>query len=279
MLRCLLLCSLIGCGARSSLSVDEAAGEGGASRGGGGTGALGGGAGAPVGGEGGAPCIPMTEICNAADDDCDGDIDEGCAANGCADGTREGFVDEVAFPNIAGCSGGFSVPGVLVDLVPTCGQTAGDDSANPTGSGCSAADLCSPGFEVCRTEADFALASPGGCAGVTDASELFFISRQTGTGCGTCAIGTSTDPSCEFCSCAGNCAPTSTIANDLFGCGTAGVPAGGCGLLDRFSDDQCLSLPPPWACAGNSCGEALNVTKPGPTGGGALCCRVLQPPG
>ena len=31
--------------------------------------------------------------------------------SGCSDGTREGFVNATQFPNIAGCSGGWSVAG------------------------------------------------------------------------------------------------------------------------------------------------------------------------
>lgn len=252
MLRWLLVLWVAGCGARTGLPIGDR--EGGGTSVVGGNGGDGGGASATDGGNGGVGGTIL--------------------ANGCADGTREGFLDELSFPDIAGCSGGFSVPGVLADLVPTCGGNAGNDSANPSGQGCSAADLCSAGFVVCQTEADIAARSPTGCGGITEAPDTFFITRLTGTGCGKCALGTSFDPACEQCICADNCAPTSTIANDVFGCGTAGDLALGCGVVDRFSNDQCSLLPPPWTCSGNSCGEALIVSKPGPENGGALCCSV-----
>ena len=35
------------------------------------------------------------------------------AQSGCSDGTREGFLPAGSFPDIAGCSGGWSVPGIL----------------------------------------------------------------------------------------------------------------------------------------------------------------------
>lgn len=251
--RLLLALFLLGCGARTGLPIGErdggASSDGGSGGNGGATGGGGDGA-SNVGGGGGA-----------------------ILTNGCADGTREGFIDELSFPDIAGCSGGFTVPGVLVDLTATCGGNAGNDSPNPSGDGCSAADLCSAGFVVCQTEADVAARSPTGCGSITDAPDTFFITRQTGTGCGKCAFGSSFDPSCEQCICADNCAPSNTIANDVFGCGTAGDLALGCGVIDRFSNDQCSLLPLPWTCAGNGCGEALTVSKPGPGGGGALCCR------
>jgi hypothetical protein len=219
--------------------------------------------------------LPVTEGCNGLDDDCDGVADEGCGvAEGCADGAREGFVDGTLFPNIAGCAGGFGVPGVLVGLVQTCGGSAGDDSANPSGVGCSAADLCSPGFAVCETEADVAARSPSGCTGITNEPGLFFVTRQSGTGCGTCALGTTIGPVCAQCQCAAGCAPTAALGNDLFGCGTVGEAAVGCGVLDRFSSDFCSQLPSPWTCPIGSCSEALSVSKPGPAGGGVLCCRV-----
>src|SRR4051794_35911064 len=38
---------------------------------------------------------------------------------GCSDGSREGFVDGSAFTNIAACSGGWSIPGLLADTTKT----------------------------------------------------------------------------------------------------------------------------------------------------------------
>jgi hypothetical protein len=65
--------SLLGCG-RESLLVDTSSGGGGQGSGG-------------QGGTGGAPCQPQSEVCNGLDDNCDGQVDEGCA---CTDGASQG---------------------------------------------------------------------------------------------------------------------------------------------------------------------------------------------
>src|SRR5437879_2912205 len=61
---------------------------------------------------------------------------------GCSDGEREGFTDLARWPDIAGCSGGFTVPGLVAanpgtacglatfdTLTPSCERKAGDDGA------------------------------------------------------------------------------------------------------------------------------------------------------
>ena len=196
----------------------------------------------------------------------------GATTSGCADGVREGFVDIASFPNIAGCSGGFAIPGVLTAIAPSCDRQAGDDSANPNGAGCNAEDLCAEGFTVCKT-AGSVKSCGGNCEGVTAEPGLFFVTRQSGTGCGVCATGTSVEQPCLQCSCAGGCLQTEVTANDIFGCGTVGLPTEGCDAITRFSDDGCGALGAPWICNGGSCAEALNVVKSGPDGGGVLCCR------
>ena len=70
---------------------------------------------------------------------------------GCADGEREWFTNATTNPYIAGCSGAWDQPGVLVDpFTPntdiTCGREAGDDGTNSAGTGCSASDLCADGW-------------------------------------------------------------------------------------------------------------------------------------
>ncbi|MFT5429739.1 MAG: hypothetical protein ACI9OJ_000411 [Myxococcota bacterium] len=175
---------------------------------------------------------------------------------GCADGVREGFASVLDKPDIAGCGGGWSVPGLLSTTSPACGMLSGDDGANPTGAGCNIADLCAPGWHVCESASPVgAAAGAGGCAGIIPLTEFpqFFATRQSGPGGTQCGNG----------------------ANDLFGCGNiGGTPdALSCGPLDRFSGDLCGNLPSPWACGTSGVNEANAIVKPGLNNGGALCCR------
>ncbi len=180
-----------------------------------------------------------------------------CTAPGCSDGTREGFLSPVTYPNIAGCSGGWSVPGVLSTSVSTCSRIAGDSSSNPTGSGCSSADLCAVGWHVCTTNAQVAAkSSTGDCSGVTTGvgSSVFFATLQSGSGNALCEA---------------------TGANDLFGCGNIGTtPNSGCNPLTRSSGNLCGGLGAPWVCTSLNGGydETQRVVKTASAGGGVLCC-------
>jgi hypothetical protein len=194
------------------------------------------------------------EACDALDNDCDDTVDEQTCAIGCSDGEREGFADMGTYPDIAGCSGGFQIPGLAIAIEPQCDRVAGDDSLNPVGTGCSVDDLCQPQWTVCATAVEVAAASPNGCAGALgpSAPPMFFASRQSGSGGLECGTGN----------------------NDLFGCGNLGVaPGASCTPLDRSSNDLCADLLNPWVCGGDGAGEALNVVKPGAASGGVLCCR------
>jgi hypothetical protein len=175
---------------------------------------------------------------------------------GCADGTRETFVDPLDWPRIAGCAGGFSVAGVttLPSLVVSCGRHAGNDGPNPNGQGCSVTDLCAAGWHVCVSTADFAASTDGGACddGVKGA---FWLTRQA-------------ESAAEECAADGR--------NNLVGCGTIGSDASTtCKPFDRqllFSD--CASNPP-WHCGDPDAAtnEADLVVKNAPAGGGVLCCR------
>jgi hypothetical protein len=178
-------------------------------------------------------------------------------APGCADGTREGFLDGGTHPEIAGCSGGWSIPGILLPGGTRCGRTAGNTGSNPAGTGCAVDDLCAAGWHVCATAAEIASRSRTGCKEAVPPSAgepLFFASRQSGPGYSQCGPG----------------------SNDVFGCGDlGGPPAPSCAPLDAYGNDHCGLLASPWACSGGAGGvlEALTVTKSGPAKGGVLCCR------
>jgi hypothetical protein len=218
------------------------------------------------------------------------------AGTGCSDGTREGFT---AYPNstIAGCSGGWSLPGIMLDnpghpsqcpnvttydtVTPTCGRNAGNSSANPNGSGCDVADLCAVGWHVCQTAQEVALNSPtGDCSGALvagDPTPLFFAARQSSDGCDVCATGTSTVPACDSATCEGGCEQTQYLSNDLFGCGNIGSTGlTGCGALDVASGNECGAIAGAgWSCNDGDGGfcEAYVVTHANDTQGGVLCCQ------
>ena len=202
-------------------------------------------------------------------------VDLARSATGCADGTREGFLDESRWPRIAACAGAFLVPGVLsATLAPACGRRAGNDGPLPDGAGCDAEDLCAPGFHLCRTAAEVADRSPSGCTGAAPAPGQFFITRQSSTGCGVCATGSLlADPPCDDQSCTPGCAQTDATSNDVFGCGSTGdAPTAACAPLDRFGNNLCVALPPGWSCGVDGYTEARAVINRSPTTGGGLCC-------
>jgi len=225
-------------------------------------------------------------------------VDVSCNVSGCSDGQREGFTDLATYPDIAGCSSGWTVPGIMIDnpgvapacaavglsiptfvtTTPACGRVAGDDSSNPSGAGCNVADLCAAGWHVCATAADVAAHSPTGCAGATAPGDgpLFFATRQSSNGCGVAATGTRTDPDCNSASCTAGCAQTAFTSNDVFGCGNFGSTGVVDGApLDRFSNNACSALGSPWSCDDGGPGlcEAYVVTKATADVGGVLCCR------
>lgn len=226
----------------------------------------------------------------------DSSVSGNSAATGCADGTREGFVSLNTYPRIAGCSGGWSIPGVMSTnpgtapacpglathdtVTPACGRMGGDDGLNPNGSGCDVADLCAAGWHVCTGAADITSHSSTGCTGATTADEprLFFASRQSSNGCGDCATGTRTSSDCDSSSCTTGCAQTAVTSNDLFGCGNLGAtsPLNGCGPISEFSQNHCAALSgTSWSCddGGSGLCEAYAVVHSSADFGGALCCK------
>ncbi len=271
-----LALSLLGCGARTGLETPPSTGMD--------AGPIDGGLDAPIDVARDTPMLDVPGL-DARDTGTDAPIDAGRDAPdatllpllGCADGEREGFLDRVRHAAIAGCGGGFSVPGLLVETPPRCGRAAGDDGDNPTGVGCAAADLCAEGWHVCRSADEVMAVSVRGCDGVAGGEPAFFATRQSGPGCGICTR--SGTRLCARGECSMDCrpdpTPSSFMANDLFGCGTLGdAPSSNCAPLDRFSNDLCGATTAPWSCPGSTgFDEALVVQKNGPERGGVLCCR------
>ncbi len=228
-----------GGGAAGAAAGGGTAGAGGGGAGAGGSaGATGGTAGSPSGGAGGAT----------------GGTGGGIVVDsaGCADGQREGYNSVSNFPNIAACAGGFDVAGVKTpaSMSPQCNRGAGDDGGNPSGTGCSVADLCGQGWRVCVSGTEVATSAGG--AGCTS-SNGFWATRQSMSG--------------------SNCSLQPTAVNNVVGCGTVGWNFGCAGLNRTIRYDQC---PAGWSCgnSSNSQNEATIVTKPLASGGGVLCCRI-----
>jgi hypothetical protein len=189
---------------------------------------------------------------------------------GCSDGTREGFRDINRWPRIAACAGGWQVAGLLTGAsrTPVCNRNAGNDSSDPTGIHCSAADMCAATWHACTNGPDVAdHSSSGDCAGILSPGEQAFFVVMTGA------------------SPQGVCYPDPSLANDLHGCGSIGQPeAGGCPPLDRRMDFAACAATGVWSCgdasdslpgvdASGNLLEAALVTKPDPSLGGVLCCK------
>jgi hypothetical protein len=194
---------------------------------------------------------------------------------GCSDGTREGFRDIDNWPRIAGCAGGWSVPGLLSDAArnPQCGRQSG--SINPMGRGCSVTDLCSPQWHPCNNGQDLLNHSPAGCEGILSPGERAFFLVITGaSNMGMCYPEPSPDSSADF-----------ILKNDLHGCGSdnIGLPESNqCPpLTRRMGFDECDKTKEPdamdsvWNCGNSnqSLSEAEMVYKTGPSLGGVLCCK------
>jgi hypothetical protein len=180
---------------------------------------------------------------------------------GCADGTREGFDSLADWPDIAGCSGAWSVGGLLGPQArdPMCMRQAGNDGQNPFGDGCGVADLCAPAWHVCRDAADVRRSSPSGCESAVSSVEPRFFLTLAGA------------------SPQGICAPDRTASNDLHGCGSLGQSeSSACEPLNRrMTYAECEASMGVWSCGGpgEHLIEAALVSKKESALGGVLCCR------
>src|SRR5450432_633381 len=186
---------------------------------------------------------------------------------GCSDGTREGYLDESKYPNIAACAGAWAEPGLasMASRTPQCDRRAGNDGDKDDGRGCSVADLCASGWHVCETgKAVLAAAGLTGCADAlapfANNQPVFFVSRQR-------AVGLDCDDT------------TQTGANNVYGCGNIGSAAdkASCAPFTHMLRDSDCQVEPPWVCADGPVSTASTeynvVTKETSAHGGALCCK------
>ncbi len=225
------------------------------------------------------------------------------SSSGCSDGTREGFKNAVAYPQIAACSGAWSVPG-LHHAGPECDRKSGNTGENAPGTGCNVEDLCAEGWHVCLGKDDVKGRSVNGCTGILQDNDApyFFAARTSSSGSFNCTpdtVGSST-----------------TNTDDFFGCGNMGCPATKetCAPLELGSHDLCIGIvdrqctwtddgngkikgsgnmgcnwcktldywnfvlktdyKTAWQCGSDQSNEANNVTKTDPDSqGGVLCCK------
>ena len=212
---------------------------------------------------------------------------------GCADGTRDRFFDVVAFPNIAGCAGGWDLPGVFPEPArstePTCATTGDDSLVNTSGAGCASSNLCAPGWHICRGGEVSPRTGGDGCN--ADPAfrpfgdfDMFYAASVSGPGCFQCALDVNPlDCSGQAYSCSVGCHADPTLTNDIFGCGTMGANitdhAASCDGLTRSGNDGCISLPHGgWSCGAGDVESSTITRRPdldptNPGEGGVICCR------
>jgi hypothetical protein len=175
----------------------------------------------------------------------------GVSSVGCADGFREALFDEVLYPDVAACAGGFWVPGVGNDT-PLCDRQGGDDGPLPDGMGCAIDDLCADGWHLCASRQDVAAAGLAVCDGIVWDGQ-FFVTAQSGEAANTC---------------------NDTGTNEVFGCGDIGSSSiSNCAPLNRSTGNLCVNLSGAWSCSEDAYDEVSHIVKPGSDAGGALCCR------
>lgn len=205
---------------------------------------------------------------------------------GCSDGARDAFTNLTTFPNIAGCSGGWTVPGIFPAPLRTtdggvCGTSGDDDSANAPGTGCSSADLCATGWHLCRGDEIQSRTNNQGCAAETFAPSSFYAASISGTGCLECALPNNAFVAgCGPLTCSQSCQEAANLNNDIFGCGAQGSLLTGpqttrCGGLNRSGFNNCASLTTGgWNCGGDQM-ESVTLTRVPTAGvpGGVLCCK------
>jgi hypothetical protein len=231
----------------------------------------------------GGTCTPLSSV---------GDV-------GCADGTREGFVNQTTFPAIAACAGGWDGNGGMANYVgvfpaplrttnANCAQN-GNSGPNPSGTTCSATDLCATGWHICgggeviaRVQAALDSGTADGCAADTWPANSFFAGAIGSTGCYECAepSATLTGTSCTNANCMAGCQANPGLTNDIFGCGSEGVVVGTCGDVDRSGGNVCGALDSGWSCGSDGFRESVNVVhNPSPASGaspgGVLCCQNI----
>jgi hypothetical protein len=201
--------------------------------------------------------------CKNVSASCQGNQYELTSDLGCADGSREYFSDQGAFPDVAGCAGSFSVAGLIDQsgklVQAACNRSAGNDGLLRSGVGCSASDLCQAGWKICETSDAFFLDTRSRFCSSSDiiSQPSVFLS----------AINVSSSD------CSNSLSPIFTDGG--FGCGNVNTGSY-CQYYDvdfAFNSHvTCSNLPNSWNCNGPLF-DLRNIANSEAAGGGVLCCR------
>ena len=168
---------------------------------------------------------------------------------GCADGTREAYVDLATYPAIAGCTATWA--GMMDMRAPRTGSACGND----LGACAAPADACAPGWHLCAsdgTDTDLLVLTGDQCDD-EPGSFIAASSHCTPPG-GSCTI-----PMTLFV-CPSS--PTELDCSQPICCGTA------CDTSNTCQDSVWPGQTHENAMDGASCGTTLATTQDG-----VLCCR------
>ncbi|MCA9624449.1 MAG: hypothetical protein KC731_35745, partial [Myxococcales bacterium] len=222
------------------MSLSAACGSGGSTTGGGGSGASTSSTG------GGGTCVPETEICDGQDNDCNGEVDEGCACS--AGQTQECYTGDTSLVGIGACAMG----------TQTCDQTgtwgACEGEVLPSAEQCDGQDndcndevdegfgTVTCGLGVCQQTVDECVAGvpnpcvPGtpepneACNGVDDTcdgtvdegctctdgtTQPCYTGAPATKNVGECSDGVQTCQNGQWGACEGDVLPTAEICNGL----------------------------------------------------------------
>ncbi len=225
--------------------------------------------------DGGSECRgevqPSDEICNGADDDCDGTPDEGFTldtTDQCGSCDTHCAVGEECCGSSGGgheCANLSSSPdhcgdcGTRCDAGQACCGALGCIDVQEDESNCGACgNVCGAGLECCggrcvnpRSSNDHCGACDNACAG-TDASTCCPAESDGVVDCrpiADCATCTGCDGPGQMC-CGGECADSTTDPLNCGGCGVA------CGADQRCCGGTCVALHEACSACGSGCGDS-----------------------
>jgi hypothetical protein len=189
--------------------------------------------------------------------------------DGCSNGGHRAAGDP-NLPDVAVCPAAWALKGLANTQGQTpCGRMPGPNGKNGSNVDCSAQDNCAAGWHLCATEAE--LQGKGFTAAMCSALTGFFATLQGGSVPMSGGVPTG-PPQC-----------VSPMDHFVFGCGSTGMMADLCNVIDKVlldnpstGQDECSSSTNgAFTCVGTNMTtpETNVVQKPMLAGGGVICCR------